>query len=80
MEIRYSKFIYTPTEKYKNYQENQYFMALYTNFIQYRTQYRQILQKSTLSPISQPKSQPPTQTTFFLYKHKNPKKIHTFTD
>ena len=63
-----SWFIYTPTEKFKNHQENQYFLILYTNFIKYRTQYRKTLLKSTLSPIFHPKSQPPIQTTFFLYK------------
>ena len=65
-----SWFIYTPTEKSKNYQENQYFLVLYIKSNQYRPQYRQTPQKSTLSPISQPKSKPTIQTTFFLYKYK----------
>ena len=53
---------------------------IFTPKSQYRTQYRQTLLKSTLSPITQSKSKTPIQTTFFLYKYKNPKKIHTFTD
>ena len=55
----------------------------FTNFnpkSQYRTQYRQTPLKSTLTPIPQPKSKLTIQITFFLYKYKNHKKIHTFTD
>ena len=48
-EIRYSKFIYTPTEKFKNCQENPYFLILYTNFI----------------PISYPISSNPTKINTF---------------
>ena len=77
---RLSWFIYTPTEKSKNHQENQYFLVLYIKSNQYRTKYRQTTLKSTLSPISQPKSKPTIQTTFFLYKYENPNKIHTFID
>ena len=47
---RLSWFIYTPTEKFKNYQENPCFLILYTHFNQYRTQYRQTPLKSTLLP------------------------------
>ena len=47
---------------------------------QYRTQYRQTQLKSTLLPIQHTKSQSTIQTTFFLYKYENPKKIPTFTD
>ena len=47
---------------------------------QYRTQYRQTLIKSILSPTTQPKFQLTIQTTFFLYKYENPKKINIFTD
>ena len=49
---RLSWFIYTPTEKSKNYQENQYFLVLYIKSNQYRTKYRQTPLKSTLSPIT----------------------------
>ena len=86
-----SWFIYTPTKKNKyikieisnqniqnptksplsNYPHQKY---------QYRTQYRKTLLKSTLSPISYLKFQPTIQTTFFLYKYKIIRKIHTFTD
>ena len=52
----------------------------YTTKSKYRTKYRQTQQKSILSPITQPNSKHTTQTTFFLYKYKNPKKIHIFTD
>ena len=72
---RLSWYIYTPTEKFENHQENQHFLTLYTNFIQYRTKYRKTPRKSTLSPTSHPQSKTPIQTTFFLYKYKNPKKI-----
>ena len=75
------KLVYLHTNwKFKKHQENQYFLILYTNFIKYRTQYRKTLLKSTLSPISHPKSQPTIQTTFFLYKYKILIKIHIFTD
>ena len=47
-----SWFIYTPTEKSKNHQENQYFLVLYINFIKYRTKYRKTPQKSILSPTT----------------------------
>lgn len=77
---RLSWFIYTPTKKLRITKKNSHFLTFYTNFILYRTQYRKTLLKSTLSPITQPKSQLTIQTTFFLYKYKNPKKIHTFTD
>ena len=40
----------------------------------YRTQYRQTQLKSILLPIQHTKSKPTIQTTFFLYKYKNPKK------
>lgn len=60
--------------KFKNHQENPHFLTLYTNFIKYRAQYRQTPQKSTLPSTSHTQSQPTIQTTFFLYKYKNPKK------
>ena len=47
---------------------------------QYRTKYRQTQLKSTLLPIQHTKSKPTIQTTFFLYKYENPKKIPIFTD
>ena len=77
---RLSWFIYTPTEKFNNHQENPHFPTLYINFIQYRTKYRKTPRKSILSPTTQPNFQPQIQITFFLYKYKNPKKIHIFTD
>ena len=55
---RLSCFIYTPTEKSKNYQENQYFLVLYIKYNQYRTKYRQTSLKSALSPILHPNSKP----------------------
>ena len=75
---RLSWFIYTPTEKFKNYQENQYFLVLYIKSNKYRTKYRKTPLKSALSPISQPKSKLTIQTTFFLYKYEIIRKIHTF--
>ena len=77
---RLSWFIYTPTEKSKNYQENQYFLVLYIKSNQYRTQYRKTPLKSTLSPITKPKSKLTIQNIFFLYKYEIIRKIHTFTD
>ena len=60
---RLSWFIYTPTEKFKNYQENQYFFVLYNNFIKYRPQYRKTSLKSTL-PISSHPIQNPNSNHF----------------
>ena len=51
---RLSWFTYTPTEKLRIIKKNQYFLALYIKSNQYRTQYRQTPQKSTLLPISHP--------------------------
>ena len=48
---RLSWFIYTPTEKFKNCQENPYFLILYTNFIL----------------ISYPISSNPTKINTFTY-------------
>ena len=87
-----SWFIYTPTKKnkyikIKNTQPKHSKISTksplshhQTTKSQYRTQYRKPLLKSTLSPITQPKSKLTIQTNFFLYKYKNPKKIHIFTD
>ena len=59
---RLSWFIYTPTEKSKNYQENQYFLVLYIKSNQYRTKYRQTPQKSALSPITHPNPKPQSKS------------------
>lgn len=66
----------------KNYQNpsKSSISPIYSPKIQYRTQYRKPPLKSTLSPTTQSKSKITIQTTFFLYKYKNPNKIHTFTD
>ena len=77
---RLSWFIYTPTKKFKNHQENPYFLTLYTNFIQYRTQYRQTPTKINTFAHFTTQITSTIKTTFFLYKYKNPKRIHTFTD
>ena len=75
------KLVYLHTNwNFKNHQENQYFIALYIKSNQYRHKYRKTLQKSTLSSILHTQSKTSIQTTFFLYKYENPKKIHTFTD
>ena len=87
-----SWFIYTPTKKInilklktpnqniQKSQQNPHFCQSTSKKSQYRTQYRKTPTKSTLSPISHPKSQPTIQITFFLYKYKILRKIHIFTD
>ena len=47
---------------------------------QYRPKYRQTLLKSVLALNTTPQSQFTIKTTFFLYKYKIIRKIHTFTD
>ena len=84
-----SWFIYTPTQKSNSpIQINRKYhkpskIKHFTHFHTKKSISHPISSNPTkinTSTITQPKSQPTIQTTFFLYKYKNPKKIATFTD
>ena len=69
---RLSWFIYTPTKKIKNNQENPHFLTFYIKSNQYRPQYRKTLLKTTLSPISNhnPNSQSKSLSSYINTKTK----------
>ena len=78
--IRLSWFIYTPTENLRLVKKIRTFWYFILTLPNIAPNIVKPQKKSILSPITQPNFQPTIQTIFFLYKYKNPKKIHTFTD